>query len=85
MSNLNTLTAGRWFKRVLWIGILANLALAVPALLAPSQVLALSSLPPATPLVWTQFAALLLVLLSISASLCLEVVLLVLAARGAWE
>jgi hypothetical protein len=84
MSN-NTLTAGRWFKRVLWIGILANLALAVPTLLTPSQVLALSSLPPATPLVWTQFAVLLLVLLSISASLCLEVALLVLAARGAWE
>jgi hypothetical protein len=85
MANLNTVTAGRWFKRVLWIGILANFALAVPALVSRSQVLALSSLPAATPLVWTQFAALLLLLLSVSASLCLEVILLVLAMRGAWE
>jgi len=65
MSNRNDLTAGRWFKRVLWIGILANAALAVPTLVAPEPMLRLSSLPAATPLVWPQFAALLLVLLSI--------------------
>jgi hypothetical protein len=57
--------AGQWFKRVLWIGILANLALAVPTIFAPAQMLTLSSLPQATPLLWTQFAGLLLVLLSI--------------------
>jgi hypothetical protein len=57
--------AGQWFKRVLWIGIVANLALAVPTIFAPAQMLTLSSLPPATPLVWVQFAGLLLVLLSI--------------------
>jgi hypothetical protein len=55
----------KWFKRVLWIGILANLALAVPTIFAPAQMLTLSSLPPATPLLWTQFAGLLLVLLSV--------------------
>jgi hypothetical protein len=54
-----------WFKRVLWIGILANLALAVPTLFFPAQLMAMSGLPPATPLLWPRFAALLLILLSI--------------------
>lgn len=65
MTNLNAQTAGRWFKRVLWIGILANFGLAVPTLAAPARMLALSGLPEATPLLWTQFAGLLLVLLSV--------------------
>jgi hypothetical protein len=56
--------AGRWFRRVVWIGILANLGLAVPTLAAPARMIAFSNLPPATPLVWAQFAALLLILLS---------------------
>lgn len=55
----------RWFRRVLWVGILANLALAVPTLIAPDRVIALAGLPPATPAVWPRFAALLLVLLSV--------------------
>jgi len=53
-----------WFQRVVSLGILANLALAVPTLLAPERLIAFSNLPPATPLVWPQFAALLLILLS---------------------
>jgi len=65
MTNLNAQAAGRWFKRVLWIGILANFGLAIPTLVAPARMLALSGLPEATPLLWTQFAGLLLVLLSI--------------------
>ena len=56
--------AVRWFSRVVWIGIAANLALAVPTLLMPAQMLAFSRLPIAEPLLWTQFAALLLILLS---------------------
>jgi hypothetical protein len=56
--------AGRWFRRVLWIGILANLALAIPTLLVPTLMLDLSGLPRATPIMWTRFAALLLILLS---------------------
>jgi hypothetical protein len=56
---------GTWFKRVLWVGILANLALAVPTVLAPGRMIELTGLPPATPLVWPQFAGLLLILLSI--------------------
>ena len=65
MSNLNSIPAGRWFKRVLWLGILANLALSVPTILAPARMLDFSSLPMAAPLVWPQFAGLLLVLLSV--------------------
>jgi len=65
MTNLNLVPAGRWFKRVLWIGILANLALSVPTLVAPARMLEISAFPSATPLMWPQFAGLLLVLLSI--------------------
>jgi hypothetical protein len=57
--------AARWFKRVLWIGIAANLALAIPTLFLPEQVIALSGFPAASPVVWPRFAALLLILLSL--------------------
>jgi len=56
--------AARRFMRVTWVGIAANLALATPTLLAPERMLAFSRLPPAVPLLWLQFAALLLILLS---------------------
>jgi hypothetical protein len=65
MTHLNSIPAGRWFKRVLWLGILANFGLAVPTILAPARMIQFSSLPPASPLVWPQFAGLLLVLLSV--------------------
>ena len=55
----------RWFRRVVWLGILANFALAVPTLVAPARMIRLIGLPPATPLIWPQFAALLIVLLSL--------------------
>jgi|SRR5579871_956569 len=54
-----------WFRRVVWLGIAANAALAVPTLVAPARMIAFSNLPPATPTLWPQFAALLLVLLSV--------------------
>jgi len=57
-------SAARWFSRVVWLGIAANLALAVPTLLMPARMLEFSNLPIADPLLWTQFAALLLILLS---------------------
>lgn len=57
--------AGTWFKRVMWLGILANGALALPTLVAPAQMIALTGLPPASPVLWARFAALLLILLSI--------------------
>jgi len=56
--------AAVWFGRVVWLGILANLALAVPALFVPDRVIAMVNLPPATPLLWPRFAAWLLILLS---------------------
>jgi hypothetical protein len=46
------------------LGILANLALAVPTLLAPEAMMTLTRLPLATPILWARFAALLLILLS---------------------
>ena len=55
----------RWFRRVLWVGILANLALAVPTLIAPAEMMARVGLPAAAPLLWPRFAALLLILLSL--------------------
>jgi len=50
--------------RVMWIGIVANIALAIPTLIDPATMLDLNSLPDADPLLWPQFAALLLILLS---------------------
>ena len=54
-----------WFGRVMWLGILANFALAVPTLLAPERLIAMAGLPPASPLMWVRFSALLLILLSV--------------------
>ena len=54
----------RWFSRVVWLGIAANLALAVPTLFIPARLLEMSNLPVTVPIVWTQFSALLLILLS---------------------
>jgi hypothetical protein len=62
---INDTTAGRWLKRVIWLGILANLALALPTLAAPDMVIEMARLPTATPVLWPRFAALLLILLSV--------------------
>jgi hypothetical protein len=61
----NNTPAGVWFRRVMWLGIVANIALALPTLAAPSAMLALTGLPTATPDLWPRFSALLLVLLSV--------------------
>jgi hypothetical protein len=39
------MTAGRWFSRVVWLGIVCNMALAVPALLAPEQTMTIRADP----------------------------------------
>lgn len=62
---INATTAGRWFKRVMWLGIFANLAVALPTIAAPDQMIELSRLPTVTPNLWARFAGLLLVLLSV--------------------
>jgi hypothetical protein len=54
----------RWYSRVVWAGIAANLLLALVAMTATSAVLEFLHLPPADPLVWPRFAAFLLILLS---------------------
>jgi hypothetical protein len=59
------MNAVTWFKRVMWLGIIANFALAVPTLLAPQRMIDFVGLPMATPLLWPRFAALLLILLSL--------------------
>jgi hypothetical protein len=55
----------RWFGRVVWLGILANFAIALPTVFLPDEMLAMSSLPSASPSMWPSFAALLLILLSL--------------------
>ena len=56
--------AAVWFGRAVWLGILANFALAVPTLLVPERLIAMAGLPLATPLMWVRFSAWLLILLS---------------------
>ena len=46
------------------VGIVANLALAIPTLLFPERMMAWINLPVASPVMWPRFAALLLILLS---------------------
>lgn len=62
---INDTTAGRWLKRVIWLGILANLALALPTMAAPDFMIDFVGLPTATPVLWPRFAGLLLVILSV--------------------
>ena len=57
-------TSGRWFSRIVWVGIVANLALALPSIAAPDQLVEMSGIPTVTPHLWVRFAGLLLLLLS---------------------
>ena len=57
-------SARRWLSRVIWLGVFANLLLALPTLISPARSLSFSGLPAASPLVWPRFSALLLILLS---------------------
>lgn len=54
-----------WFRRAVWLGILANLVLALPAIFVPQLVLDFWGFRPSADPVWTAFAGLLLVLLSL--------------------
>lgn len=57
--------ARRWFRIAMGAGIAANLAFALPTLVAPAATMRLAGLPEASPLVWPQVAGLLLSLLSV--------------------
>ena len=54
-----------WFKRLMWLGIIANLIAAVIAMAWPSCVLALLHLEPAYPLVWVRHSGLVLLSLTL--------------------
>lgn len=53
----------RCFGRVVILGVIVNLTLALPALFFPSWMLGLFHLEPAVPIIWVQFSANLLILL----------------------
>ncbi len=65
MNVIRHLPPARAFRVVLWIGIAVNLLLSAGVIATPAAMLARFSLPPAEPLMWPRFAALLLVLLSV--------------------
>lgn len=58
-------TSPLWLKRTLWAGIVADWALGVPAIFAPQWVLSTLGMRPTADPVWTAFAAMILILLSI--------------------
>lgn len=62
---MNPTVARRWFKRIVWLGIITNFALALPTIAAPAQIIAMMGLPTATPDVWPRFAGVTLILLSL--------------------
>ena len=60
-----TIAAARYFGKVVRAGVAVNLALAIPAVVAPALVLGLFELETGDRDVWARFAAWLLVLLSL--------------------
>jgi hypothetical protein len=58
-------TAVKWFKALMWLGIAANIVLALIAIASPETVIDFLKVEMAHPLVWPRFAAFLLILLSI--------------------
>src|SRR5262249_8270586 len=54
----------RWFRRLVWAGIIANLVVGIVSIAYPAQVLALAKVDPATPLVWPRLSAMLIMLLA---------------------
>jgi hypothetical protein len=58
-------TYARWFSRLMWLGIAANVALALVSIIWTERVLGFLGLELANPIVWPRFGAFLLILLSI--------------------
>jgi len=54
-----------WFRMAMWLGILANLAFAIPAVINPDALLTWLSLPPADPTIWLRDAGGLLFFLTL--------------------
>jgi membrane protein YdbS with pleckstrin-like domain len=55
----------RWFKRAVWLGIVADWVLAIPVIFAPQWVLGILGLRATADPTWTAFAGLLVLLLSL--------------------
>ena len=58
-------TYANWFRRIVLLGVVVNLVLSLPTLFVPEKMLALFNLPLAVPVIWVQFSANLLILLSL--------------------
>lgn len=55
----------KWFQWAVWLGIIANCGLSIPAVFEPNATLALVGQRASSDPIWTAFAAQLLILLSI--------------------
>ncbi|MGJ5632319.1 hypothetical protein [Nostoc sp. CALU 1950] len=54
-----------WFRALVWLGVIQNCVMGIPAIFAPSWLLELLHQRPTEDPVWTSFAGLLVVLLSL--------------------
>src|SRR6266699_2347316 len=54
----------RWFRRLVWAGIVGNIVLGIVSIAYTPQVLELAKVDPATPLVWPRLSAMLVMLLA---------------------
>jgi mono/diheme cytochrome c family protein len=55
----------RWYRWLVWVGIVTNIVVSTVSILYPAEVLAFVGVDPATPLIWPRLAVMLLALLSI--------------------
>jgi mono/diheme cytochrome c family protein len=55
----------RWFRWLVWVGIVVNIVVSTVSIIYPAEVLAFVGVDPATPLIWPRLAVMLLALLSI--------------------
>ena len=55
----------RWYRWLVWAGIVSNIVVSVVSIIYPAEVLAFVGVDPATPLIWPRLAVMLLALLSI--------------------
>lgn len=62
---VNDTPPGRWFRRLTWVAIAANLTAALPLLAMPSTATAIAGLPAAGDDVWPRLSALQMVVLSV--------------------
>ena len=58
-------TYTKWFRRAMWAGIIQDWALGIPAIFAPERVLRMTKQRPTGDPVWSSFAALLILLISL--------------------